>query len=223
MIGALATWANQKINPITQGNDFIEIVRDVETTVIHVPAGLQDYYSAMYGGLQGLHWEAGTHRRTEFDPHLIAELEKRLLLFYSGQSRNSGINNWALFKGFIDQDQQIRERFEKIVTATRHLETALTNQDWTQVGLAIQAEWNTRKTLAAGISTPAIDQAFEETRKLAPMAGKVCGAGGGGCFFVYTADADPRLKSKIQEIFSRSGMRSLDFKGSPHGLEVKTS
>ena len=41
------------------GERFIEVTRDVETTVIKVPAGLQDYYGAMYGGLQSLRWGAG--------------------------------------------------------------------------------------------------------------------------------------------------------------------
>ncbi|MGZ3708606.1 MAG: GHMP family kinase ATP-binding protein, partial [Bdellovibrionota bacterium] len=58
MIGALATWARegQVVDPVREGEKFIEIVRDVETTVIQVPAGMQDYYGAMFGGLQAIRW-----------------------------------------------------------------------------------------------------------------------------------------------------------------------
>ena len=55
MIGALASWAKgQPVNPLEEGEKWIDIVRDVETTVIQVPAGVQDYYGAMFGGLPGI-------------------------------------------------------------------------------------------------------------------------------------------------------------------------
>jgi len=51
--GALATWAwGKTFDPVQDGEKLIEVSRDVETTVIRVPAGLQDYYGAMFGGLQ---------------------------------------------------------------------------------------------------------------------------------------------------------------------------
>jgi D-glycero-alpha-D-manno-heptose-7-phosphate kinase len=222
LIGALATWVNQGVDPLKNGEDFIEIVRDIETTVIQVPAGLQDYYAAMYGGLQSLHWGPGTHRRTQFDESLIPELESRLLLFYSGQSRNSGINNWALFKDFIDQKAEVRDRFKKIVDASLHLHRALVAHDWKEVGKAIAEEWDVRKTLAAGITTPEIDRALSEAQKLGPLSGKICGAGGGGCFFVYLPDASETRREQLLEIFASHGMKFLDFRGARKGLEVQT-
>src|SRR5207248_582348 len=46
MIGALSTWARGKQDFLSSGERLIEIARDTETTVIQVPAGLQDYYGA---------------------------------------------------------------------------------------------------------------------------------------------------------------------------------
>jgi D-glycero-alpha-D-manno-heptose-7-phosphate kinase len=232
MIGALETWANPSrvenpLSPEKEGEDFIEIVRDVETTVIRVPAGLQDYYGAMYGGLQSLKWGYGQHQRNWLPQELIPELEKRILLFYSGQSRNSGINNWALFKGFIDGQEGVRSKFEKISAATARLETALLSKNWDHVGKAIAEEWDTRKTLATGITTPEIDHAFSQAQKLGPISGKVCGAGGGGCFFVYlSSDSETErneLRAEIEKIFIGQGMRPLKFHGVPHGLEVRVT
>ena len=238
IIGALAAWETQaaegaEFDCQRDGENFIQIVRDIETTVIQVPAGLQDYYSAMYGGLQSLRWKPGTHEHHWLPQELITELQDRLLLFYSGQSRNSGINNWALFKGFIDQplggpqdsSEDIRAKFGKISEATAKLETALRARRWTEVGAAIQEEWSIRQTLASGISTPEIDRALSEASRLTPMSGKVCGAGGGGCFFVYLSENQAgrraELKARIQEIFLNQGMRPLPFHGVPRGLEVR--
>lgn len=232
MIGALETWANPSridtpLSPEKEGESFIEIVRDVETTVIRVPAGLQDYYGAMYGGLQSLKWGYGKHHRSWLPQDLIPELEKRILLFYSGQSRNSGINNWALFKAFIDGQESVRSKFEKISLATEHLEKALLSRNWQMVGKAIAEEWETRKTLATGITTPEIDHAFAQAQKLGPISGKVCGAGGGGCFFIYLpGDSEAQraeMKKEIEKIFADQGMRPLNFHGVPHGLEVRVT
>lgn len=228
MAGALATWARQgtaraTVDVLRDGEKLIEIVRDVETTVIQVPAGIQDYYGAMFGGLQALRWSAGKHGREWLPQTILAELENRLLLFYSGQSRNSGINNWALFKGFIDNQNDIRARFGKIAQATQKLETALRAGDWSDAGWAIADEWATRKTLAAGITTPEMERAFEAALKIAPVSGKVCGAGGGGCFFVYLADAQAEHKKRIEEAFAAQGIRRLPFHAVPKGLEVQLS
>lgn len=219
IIGALAKGLRkeQEVDPLTEGESFIEIVRDVETKVIRVPAGLQDYYGAMFGGLQALRWRPGRHERNWLPEKLLAGLQKRLLLFYSGQSRNSGINNWVLFKGFIDQNADVRSKFERINEATLRLESALLSEDWEAIGRAIADEWSVRKTLASGISTPDIDRAFAEASKIAPVAGKICGAGGGGCFFVYLPD--PELKEKVREAVVATGARHLPFEFSSKGLQ----
>jgi len=227
MIGALAQWAHDSIDIMKDGTRFIEITRDVETTVIQVPAGMQDYYGAMFGGLQSLRWREGANDRAWLPDEIIAGLESRLLLFYSGQSRNSGINNWALFKMFIDRQERVRERFEEIARATADLEAALLKRDWMAASQAIASEWDVRRTLAQGISTPDMDQAFATARDLASRAGnqvvsgKVCGAGGGGCFFVFVPSGDAKLIAEIRESITRTGtIRSLPFKAMSRGLTV---
>jgi D-glycero-alpha-D-manno-heptose-7-phosphate kinase len=226
MVGALATWARQDttratVDVLRDGEKFIDIVRDVETTVIQVPAGIQDYYGAMFGGLQSLRWGAGGHTREWLPESILGELEKRLLLFYSGQSRNSGINNWALFKGFIDNQQDVRTRFGKIVQSARELETALRAGNWKASGQAIADEWATRKTLASGITIPEMERAFTAAQAITPVSGKVCGAGGGGCFFVYLPDPQPQYRQRIEEAFTAQGIRPLPFKAVPRGLDIQ--
>ena len=195
MTGALSTWATgYVVDPLRDGEKFIEITRDVETTVIQVPAGVQDYYGAMFGGLQSLSWRPGSHERDWLPTEIFAEVEDRILLFYSGRSRNSGINNWALFKGFIDKEPGVREKFERINAATQNLEKALRAQNWIEAGRAIADEWETRRTLAPGISTPEMNEAFSAASKLGPISGKVCGAGGGGCSLCLSSRTGPHAQ-----------------------------
>jgi D-glycero-alpha-D-manno-heptose-7-phosphate kinase len=227
--GTLASWAwDRKFDPMVDGEKLIEIARDVETTVIHVPAGLQDYYGAMFGGLQSLNWGAGVHRREWLDTAILPGLESRMLLFYSGQSRNSGINNWLLYKNFIDKEAQVRDKFAALSQSAHNVQNALTKGDWAAAGLAINEEWATRKTLAAGISTPEIDKAFAIAREIVPSsAAKICGAGGGGCFFIYLPGGLPEgsdaQRKRIVVEFAKLGIKHLPFKPVPKGLELQVT
>jgi D-glycero-alpha-D-manno-heptose-7-phosphate kinase len=230
LAGALAAWSREGDAPnvALEGEDLIAIVRDIETTVIKVPAGVQDYYGAMFGGLQALQWNPGKHTREALPETTMKELEKRLLLFYSGQSRNSGINNWALFKQLIDGDSATKYGFTGIAEATRKLHQALGVQDWNGVGAAIAREWEFRRTLASGITTEQMDQAFAEAARLGAVGGKVCGAGGGGCFFLYLPESSdtPRGADQRQQIRTRLetlGVKHLPFKAVARGLEVKVT
>jgi len=226
IVGALGSWARGKsVDPAQEGERFIELVRDVETTVIRVPAGLQDYYGAMYGGLQTIRWMPVSHQRESLPLEILSELEKRLLLFYSGQSRNSGINNWALFKGYIDRESEVQNKFAKINDTTQKLLNALKNRLWREAGALIAEEWAIRKTLAPGITTPEIDEAFQiASRSFPDVSGKICGAGGGGCFFFYfpnplTTEQRTRLIAAVEA----TGVRHLPFQTVPKGLEIRNA
>jgi D-glycero-alpha-D-manno-heptose-7-phosphate kinase len=223
--GTLASWAWDRLfDPLIDGEKLIEIARDVETTVIHVPAGLQDYYGAMFGGLQSLNWGAGVHHRNWLDSGILRELETRMLLFYSGQSRNSGINNWLLFKNFIDDQSQVRDKFRALSQAAHDVQRSLVQHDWNAAGKFINEEWSIRKTLASGISTDEIDKAFSIAREIAPnSAAKICGAGGGGCFFIYLSEPNDNHRKQITADFSSLGIKSLPFKPVPRGLELQVT
>src|SRR5438067_10579752 len=74
-----------------QGDDLIALVRDLETRLIRVPAGIQDYYPPVYGGLMAIHLNPGTVVR-----HQIAlpvdRLAEHMLLHYTGVAHFSGTN-----------------------------------------------------------------------------------------------------------------------------------
>ena len=42
------------------------------------------------------------------------EMERRLCLFYTGAPRQSGINNWEVFKQHINGDQRVIQNFSEI-------------------------------------------------------------------------------------------------------------
>ena len=93
--------------------DWIHISRDVEAIVIRVPTGTQDHYPPAFGGAAAIVLAPGGERREALGCDLD-ELERRLVLCYTGKPRQHGINNWEVFKRHIDGDRRVSQNLEKI-------------------------------------------------------------------------------------------------------------
>src|SRR3954470_13140267 len=98
-IGAL----NRLVGDRYPERKFIMIAANVETTVIRVPAGFQDYYGAFYGGANWIRFDTDGIRREPIEVN-AEEIERRIVICYTGEPRLSGTNNWEIFKNHIDGD-----------------------------------------------------------------------------------------------------------------------
>lgn len=192
------------------------VVRDAEAQAIAVPTGVQDYLAAIHGGVLGIALEPGALRtaRLDTDP---ARVEESLLLVDAGATRFSGINNWEVFKGQIEGDPRVRESLGRIVAAAARLRDALGAGRYGDVPPLMAEEWEARKTLAPGVTTPEIDRIVAIARE-AGGAGKVCGAGGGGMVAVW---AEPDRRPRIAASLKEAGFKAVAFRLDLRGLEVE--
>ncbi len=197
---------------------ILEIARNVEAIVIRVPTGWQDYYPALYGGANALHLERDGVKREKL-PLSFPEVERRFVLCYTGEPRNSAINNWEVMKSHIDGEEKVLKNFDQITTIASQMREALLARDWNDVGELLGLEWENRKRNFKGISTPLIDRLIEHTRKVGTVAAKVCGAGGGGCVVFMV---QPGTKPAVEEALVRMGGRIINFSISRAGLEVRS-
>jgi len=69
---------------------ILEIAKNVEAIVIRVPTGWQDYFPALYGGANAVHLERDGVKRERL-PLSFSDLDRRFVLCYTGQPRNSAI------------------------------------------------------------------------------------------------------------------------------------
>jgi D-glycero-alpha-D-manno-heptose-7-phosphate kinase len=194
-----------------------EIAQNLECQVIRVPAGCQDYYPAMYGGLHALELtEGGIQRKLiEID---FEDLNQRIVLAYSGAPRNSGINNWEVMKAHVDGDRRVRHNFDRIAAIAAAMRRALERSDWNETARLLREEWAHRRKNAPGISTPLIDRLVKVTRPAGATGAKVCGAGGGGCvFFLVERGARERVAAAIE----REGAKVLPMRIAPRGVQVR--
>jgi D-glycero-alpha-D-manno-heptose-7-phosphate kinase len=207
---AFADWSRQHFEP----EALLQLAMNIEAQTINVPTGLQDYRPALYGGVSALELEVDGVHRIPLDID-TGELEKRLVLCYTGEPRNSGTNNWEITKRHIDGDRHIFDCFERIRDTAAAMRPALVAGDWDAVGRHVAEEWDNRKRLAPGVTTPAIEDLITRARAAGATAAKVCGAGGGGCMFCY---GPPDRRADIAAALAHGGARLLDYHIETHGL-----
>jgi D-glycero-alpha-D-manno-heptose-7-phosphate kinase len=213
--GALAAWSGLTFDAET----LLTIAMNVEAQVIRVPTGLQDYRPAYYGGIAAIQLCPDGVKRVAIgmDP---LELQRRIVLAYTGAPHFSGTNNWQILKRHIDGDRHVFDCFERIGQAAAGVRDALMRSDWDELALQIQAEWEARKQLAPGVTTPLIEALIEAARAAGARAAKVCGAGGGGCLFCLV---DPEEVPAVQHALAAGGARLLDYRIETEGLRVQRS
>ena len=215
-IGAL----NRLVGNRYDERKFVTIAANIESTVIKVPAGFQDYYPALYGSVSCLHFRSDGIEREALDIN-TAELERRIAICYTGEPRLSGTNNWEIFKRHIDGDAEIFGLFDGIRDSARRVREELLADDWAKVALSMQQAYPNRKRLAPNITTPQMDQLVEKALANGAEAAKVCGAGGGGCIAFLCA---PGKRANVEgALLTEQGVEVLDWKLAREGLVVTES
>lgn len=203
-------------NPV-ENDDLIDLVRDLETRLLGIPAGVQDYYPAVYGGLAALHLDPGKVVRHPLN-YPLATLNSHMVIHYSGVAHFSGTNNWDMYKGRVDRNSRMVQGLEEISKVAIQMERALEAHDPRAAGEALAAEWEARKRLVDGITTPEVDAVVAIARGAGAWGAKVCGAGGGGCI-VILAPAEKR-EAVIAALRDAPG-QTLDVGAVPTGLTIE--
>jgi D-glycero-alpha-D-manno-heptose-7-phosphate kinase len=197
---------------------IIQIAANIETQVIRVPAGFQDYYPAQFGGAMCLHFRSDGIDREPLNLD-VETLERRIAICYTGEPRNSGTNNWELTKRHIDGDRELFDLFEGIRDTSLAMRRALIDEDWKLVGEILLAAQPQRKRLSPNITTPQMDLLIETALTSGAIAAKVCGAGGGGCIAFYCEEGS---RAAVEAALEKAeGAEVLNWKFQPEGLAVK--
>jgi len=211
--GALARFTGKRLS----SEKLIEIAGNVEAQVLGVPTGEQDYYAAAYGGVQAIRLTAHGVQpaRLVLDRD---ELAARGVLCYTGESRNSGINNWEVMKAHMDGKRAVLRHFDRIAAIAAEMGAALEQRDWSRTARLLRQEWEARKKSYPGITTARIERLVALARRNGARAARVCGAGGGGCVFFL---CEPEAKQTIESALRTADARVMPFAVAERGLTVR--
>jgi D-glycero-alpha-D-manno-heptose-7-phosphate kinase len=186
----------------------------IEVDILGRTMGKQDHFASAYGNFNVFTFNANETVSVDpvfYRPELWEQLQKNLMLFYTGLKRDAsevltsqneatpGKHDVLLkMKGLVEPLREILSKGE----------------DLRQVGEILHEGWMMKKSLTKEISTSSIDINYIAARNAGAIGGKILGAGGGGFLLFYVeqdkqelvAKALPNL-SHIKMGFDTSGSR----------------
>jgi D-glycero-alpha-D-manno-heptose-7-phosphate kinase len=216
---ALIAAAEEWLGRPTDAPRRARLARDLEARLMSLPTGFQDHYPALLGGALEIRHRPGGEQveRLDLDPE---GLGATFQLFFTGVSHFSAGSNWKVLRRAFEGEAEVLDLFAGIAEAGRDVAAALRQRDYERVGRAVGREWSHRRRLAAEVTTPAIDAAFEAARDAGAWGGKACGAGGGGSIVVF---GPTERAAAIRDALTGLGMRPLAARPSLEGLRVRRS
>lgn len=152
--------------------------------------GVQDQIAASFGGFNRIDFDADGYTVSPIiiSPQRKAELNDRLLLFFTGFSRFSSDIQSATQEAIKDKKTQLLEMLG-LVDVAEHILTRKCNLD--EFGLLLDHTWKLKRGITNRISTDSIDILYEKAIKAGALGGKLLGAGGGG-FLLFYVEPDKR-------------------------------
>ncbi len=216
---ALSTALNELNGTGFNGETLIRYGADLEAQNIRIPTGKQDYYPAYYGGVSAIHWgiRENSVRKLLVSDETISTLERRLILSFTGISHFSGASNWDMLRNYIERTGNTRESLRTINETAHEMAQVLQDADFEGFARVLDHEWQHRRQLAEGVTTPEIDAMISDAAKAGASASKLCGAGGGGCMISFTEDGK---QDAVRSALEAHGARILPFRISREGIQV---
>jgi D-glycero-alpha-D-manno-heptose-7-phosphate kinase len=190
---------------------IIDVGANIEAQTIGIPTGKQDYFPPLFGGVSAIWFdvEGFRHEDLSADNDLIDALNERLILSFTNISRFSALTNWAMLKRYVEREGDTVERIRQIKAVAMAMKESLVTLDLDRFADLLRLEWESRKGLAEGVTTPEIDAMMAAAAQAGAGASKLCGAGGGGCMISY---AEPQDRVAVKQALAQAGATVMDFR-----------
>lgn len=163
----------------------------IEIDILGKPIGKQDQYAAAYGGVNKFIFNPDDS--TQIEPVIMTNTQKRkfassLLLYFTGITRNAD--------DILVRQKDNFQKPEKMDTMVRMAALvdpffeAIKKTDIIACGKLLARNWELKKQMAEGISSPHIQSMYETALGAGALAGKIAGAGGGGFLLLVVPRED---------------------------------
>jgi len=198
VLNALHTWRGDRVGPRQLASEAVQIEREI----LKEPGGIQDQYIAAYGGLNLIqvdHNGMVSVQSLRLDHEGLAALNRYLMLFFTGVERSSTSIHTRQTNGIADHlDDYRRMRSLAIETAA-----AIEHLDYVEIGRLMDDNWELKRRLSDGVSSPTIDQWYALAKQNGALGGKLMGAGGGGFLFFLVP---PERQRDVQRALEGVGL-----------------
>lgn len=164
---------------------YAEEAVDIEMNRCRFPVGKQDQYAAAYGGFNLFEFDKDIVSvvKPSIPVYTIQELERRLLLVYSGKGRSANAILQQQSQAMLEKDkfELVRKSRDKAYVGRRLLEKG----DLDAFGELLHLSWLDKKEVVKEITQTYFDEIYQFMLEKGATGGKLLGAGGGGFFIFY--------------------------------------
>jgi D-glycero-alpha-D-manno-heptose-7-phosphate kinase len=191
----------------------------IEIDLLKKPVGKHDQYLAAFGGLTCLEIQKDGNVKVcngKINHATIDELEKNILLFYTGVSRDANDILSSQSIAAQDEDSRVLETLHRIKEIGYKVKDALEDGNLAKFGYLLDKHWQTKRNLSGKISDSRIDRLYEKAKENGALGGKIMGAGGGGFFLFYCEEHRNALRKAMAE----EGIREMRFRFDFEGTKV---
>lgn len=195
---ALHAWKGDRVGPRQLAAEAVRIEREI----LKEPGGVQDQYAAAFGGLNLIEVQRdGTIsvHSLQIDHEGLAELNRNLLLFFTGIERSSG----SIHTAQVARVAEHVDAYHRMRDLARESARALERIDLPEIGRLMDENWELKRRLSDAITNPKIDRIYETAKRSGAWGGKIMGAGGGGFLFLV---APPERHLEVRQALEPMGL-----------------
>lgn len=212
LLNALHTMKREYI----QLQELAEEACDLEINRLGKPIGKQDQYMAAFGGLTVLDIKKDGNvlvRTVKAEDSTIDDLNKNLLMFYTGTSRSADIILSEQSKGVKEEKKNVVESMNYIKEIGYKILEAVESGNLTDVGLLFDKHWEYKKRISSKMSNSTFDEIYEIAKRNGALGGKISGAGGGGFFLFYVEENHTNFREAMKKLGLKELRYRFDFEG----------
>jgi D-glycero-alpha-D-manno-heptose-7-phosphate kinase len=183
-----------------------------------IAGGRQDQYLAALGGFRHLEFRdpAVTIAPLALDPDFTAELERSLVLCYTGMSRISGRTIARVIAAYERQDARVVRALHGLREVACRMAEALRAADLALTASLLSQNWSLQCELDPAMRTDDMAELERAAAAAGALGGKAAGSGAGGCMFFLA----PGRAANVAEAARTAGAALLPVTWSPEGVTV---
>jgi D-glycero-alpha-D-manno-heptose-7-phosphate kinase len=169
--------------------EIAEHAYQLESGEVKNPGGRQDQYAAALGGFHRLAFrdpDVGIEPIT-LDPAFAAELERRIVLCYTGRSRVSGGTIARVMGAYERGDPTVTGALRALRDVAQDMVEALRAADLGRVAMLLTENWRRQQDLDPAMRTEEMARLERAVAAAGALGGKAAGAGAGGSMFFVAA------------------------------------
>ena len=195
-------------------SQIVKLAFKVERENLGLKGGMQDHFSATFGGLNFIEY----HKNMEFelkklplDYSTLLEFQSSLIFINTGTSRESAQIIEAQQNNMTLNEEKIIKTLHEIKQLAFMIRDDIVNGDFKTLGEHINLSWEFKKSLSSRVSSNYIDEIYTRALELGAYGGKLSGAGGGGFLFLVVPS---EKKNFIANKLNITTERTLSFTNS---------